>query len=837
MSEKTEPVAEAEDRSPEKLSDLEVTEPQKMAAGMKAITRTMSDAYGKMGFVRGNRALLSLNQKGGIDCQSCAWPDPDGKRTMAEFCESGAKAMADEGTRKKITADFFARYSIEELSQKEDFWMDSQGRLTEPVVLRKGSTHYEPISWPDAFDLIARELNALASPDEAIFYTSGRVSNEAAFLYQLFVRQFGTNNLPDCSNMCHESTGVALAESIGLGKASVRLSDFEKTDLVIVIGQNPGTNAPRMMSSLQDAKRAGAKILAINPLPEAGLLNFVNPNPQHYRNPLVFPVALLTGHPQTHLADLYLPVRIGGDMALLKGMMKVMLARELEAPGTVFDRKFIAENTEGYEDLIASLDAVHWDDIVAESGLTQEQIIEAADMYASADRVITCWAMGLTQHKNSVATIRDIVNLHLLRGQIGKPGAGLCPVRGHSNVQGDRTMGIWEKIPKFIDDLEREFNFAAPKKEGFSTVESIRAMSEGRAKVFVAIAGNFLSAAPDTDVVYKGLKQCSLTVQVITKLNRTALATGEQSLILPCLGRSEIDRTRSADTLVRTDAASASEQRSSGSDAPSNARSFAASGDADKSVRAPSEQFVSTESTMLDIQMSKGIFEPASEHLRSEPWIVANMAKATLGDRTTVDWDKLAANYDNIRDSISRVVPGCENYNERVRRPGGFYLPNPPREGKFPTPSGKAQFKASRLEKIELKEGQLLLATIRSHDQFNTTIYGFNDRYRGIKGERRVVFLNPDDIDKRNLKTGQVVDLTSHFDDGERHAYRFIVVPYPIPKGCAAAYFPEANPLVPLGSVAEKSYTPASKSVIVSIRPRNEFAGDFKYDYMKAART
>jgi molybdopterin-dependent oxidoreductase alpha subunit len=472
-----------------------------------------------------------------------------------------------------------------------------------------------------------------------------------------------------------------------------------------------------------------------------------------------------------------------------------MLARELEAPGTIFDHKFIAEKTEGYEDFIASLDAARWDDIFAESGLTEGQIIEAADMYLGANRVITCWAMGLTQHKKAVATIQDIVNMHLLRGQIGKSGAGLCPVRGHSNVQGDRSMGIWDKVEeKFFAGLEKEFSFAAPRKQGFSTVESIRAMSDGRAKVFIAMAGNFLSATPATDTVFEALKKCSLTVSVITKLNRTALATGEQSLILPCLGRSEID------------------------------------------VQESGEQFVSTESTMLNVQMSKGIFPPASENLRSETWIIANIAKATLGAETTVDWDKMAAKYDNIRDAISRVVAGCENYNERIRKPGGFYMPNPPHEGEFPTKSGRAQFKASTLEKIELEEGQFLLTTIRSHGQFNTTIYGLNDRYRGIKNERRVVFMNPDDIESHELKTGQVVDLTSHFDDGERHVYRFIVVPYPIPRGCAAAYFPEANPLVPLGSTAEKSETPTSKSIVISIQPHNEFAGDFKYDYMKVAR-
>jgi molybdopterin-dependent oxidoreductase alpha subunit len=772
-------------------SDLKVTKPSDTAAGLTAISETMKNAFGKMGVVHATRGLLNLNQKGGIDCQSCAWPDPDKKRTITEFCESGARALADEGTTKRITPEFFAQYSIAELSAKDDYWLNSQGRLTEPVVLRNGATHYESISWDDAFKLIAGELNSLASPDEAIFYTSGRTSNEAAFLYQLFVREFGTNNLPDCSNMCHESSGVALSESIGLGKATVRLSDFDETDLVILIGQNPGTNAPRMMSSLEDAKRAGAKMIAINPLPEAGLLNFVNPNPQHYSNIFKFPIALLTNK-STHFADLHLPLRIGGDMAVLKGMMKVMLERERAAPGTIFDHEFIAGKTEGYDDLIASLDETSWDDVFRESGLRREQLAEAAEMFIHAERVITCWAMGLTQHKASVATIQDVVNLHLLRGQICKPGAGLCPVRGHSNVQGDRTMGIWEKVnDKFFSSIEKEFEFAIPRRDGFNTVESIEAMRDGRATIFFAMGGNFASASPDTEVVFDALKRCRLTVQVITKLNRSALAVGEQALILPCLGRSEIDR------------------------------------------QASGEQFVSTESTMLNVQTSKGIFEPASEHLRSEPWIVAQLARATLGSRSAVDWDAMVANYDNVRDVIARVIDGCENYNERVREPGGFYLHNPPHEGRFDTPSGKAQFKASRLDSTPLLPGRLLLTTIRSHNQFNTTIYGYDDRYRGIAGERRVILMNDDDIAEFDLKAGQVVDLTSHFEDGERHAHRFIVVPYPVPRGCAAAYFPEANPLVPLRSFADRSGTPTSKSIVISITAHDEFVGEFESENSK----
>jgi molybdopterin-dependent oxidoreductase alpha subunit len=583
---------------------------------------------------------------------------------------------------------------------------------------------------------------------------------------------FGTNNLPDCSNMCHESTSVALAESIGIGKATIRLDDFEKTDLVIVIGQNPGTNAPRMLSSLAVAKKAGAKMIAINPLPEVGLTSFVDPNPQH-GNPLG-----VLGFRPTKLADLHLPVRIGGDMAVLKGLMKILLEHERAEPGSVFDGEFIDVKTDGYDALIASLDAVSWDEITAASGLTREQIAAAAEMIIEARSFITCWAMGVTQHTAAVATIQDIVNLHLLRGAIGKPGAGLCPVRGHSNVQGDRTMGIWESMtPVFRENIEREFAFETPEHDGYNTVESIAAMHDGRAKAFFAMGGNFVSASPDTAAVSEALRNCDLTVQVITKLNRTALTPGKVSLILPCLGRSE------------------------------------------KDVQAYGEQFVSTESTMLNVQMSKGIFEPASEYLRSETWIVCQLAQATLGEKTSVDWDAMAADYDRIRDAVSRVVPGFENYNERIRKPGGFYLPCPPGEREFPTASGKARFTVHPLETITVPDGHLLMTTIRSHDQFNTTIYGLDDRYRGIDGGRRVIFMNESDIAELSLAAGEKVDITSHWGDGERHAASFTVVTYAIPAGCVAAYFPEANPLVPLGSVARRSFTPTSKCVVVSVLP------------------
>lgn len=759
-------------------TELSVSEPETVAAGIGAVTSTIKKGFAEMGVWRTMKTLGALNQKGGIDCQSCAWIDPDEERTLAEFCENGAQAMASEATLKRIDRAFFEKYSVNQLSQKSDRWHNDQGRLTEPMILPEGKSHYEPISWEAAFQLIAEKLNSLDSPNEAIFYTSGRTSNEAAFLYQLFVRQFGTNNLPDCSNMCHESTSFALNENIGLGKASVTHSDFPKAELIIIMGQNPGTNHPRMMSSLQDAKRNGAKIIAVNPLREAGLISFVNPNPQHYPNPLEFPVAMLGNQP-TKFADLYLQVRIGGDMAFLKGVLKHVLERAA-TDETILDQDFIANKTLGFAELKADIANISWELIIEQSGLLKEEIVEAAEMFIKADAVITCWAMGITQHKAAVGTIQDIANLHFLRGQIGKQGAGLCPVRGHSNVQGDRTVGIWEKMPEqFLAALDKEFNFVSPREHGFDTVKAIQAMHDEKASVFFAMGGNFLSATPDTEFTAAALKKCDLTVQVLTKLNRTALVTGKASLILPCLGRSEVD------------------------------------------LQASGEQFVSTENTSGVVQMSKGILEPASESLRSEPWIVAQMAKAVLGNNSKVDWNKLAGNYDNIRESIERVVPGFERYNERVREPSGFYLPNKPRTREFGTQSGKALFKIHAIEPINLKPEQFLMTTIRAHSQFNTTVYESKDRYRGISGDRRVVFMNKSDIAEFGFEAGQKVDLTSHFTDGERLAKRFTIVPYDIPKRCAATYFPEANVLVPLNSVADKSNCPTSKSVVITISKFN----------------
>jgi molybdopterin-dependent oxidoreductase alpha subunit len=752
---------------PVETAAIEIKAGGKVAGGIPAIAQTVRHAWREMGVRRSLKTLLAINQKDGFDCPGCAWPEPDGERSHAEFCENGAKAVAEEATTKRVTPEFFQEWSVEELSKKSDFWLGKQGRLTHPMMLNEGATHYEPIGWAEAFALIGKELNALASPDEAIFYTSGRTSNEAAFLYQLFVRQFGTNNLPDCSNMCHESSGSALTETIGVGKGTVTLEDFNVADLIFIIGQNPGTNHPRMLTALEKAKRNGCKIVHVNPLPEVGTTRF-----KHPQDILGF---LGKG---TELADLFLQVRINGDVALLKGIMKELLEAEERSPGTVLDREFISAQTSGFESFAQALREADWEEIVEQSGIGREQIREAASLMARSPRTICCWAMGLTQHRNAVANIQEIVNLLLLRGQIGIPGAGVCPVRGHSNVQGDRTMGIWERpTDAFLESLSREFGFEPPREHGLDTVESIKAMHSGKGKIFFALGGNFLSATPDTEFTAEALRGCRLTVHVSTKLNRAHLITGERALILPCLGRTEVD------------------------------------------VQATGPQFVSCENSMGVVQASRGSLAPASPDLLSEPMIVACLASATLSERSRVDWLALAGNYDLIRAHIERVLPGFEEYNRRVREPGGFYLPNLARERTFKTASGRAEFTVHELPRHDLKPGQFLMMTMRSHDQFNTTIYGLDDRYRGIYNGRRVVFLNPQDIADAGLAEGQLVDLTSHFEGEERTAPRFVVVPYSIPRRCAATYFPETNVLVPIGSVAEKSNTPASKSVVISLCP------------------
>ena len=752
-------VPEAE--CPEAFTGLSVSPPKTAAAGLPAVVSSMKHVWGQAGVLRGTRILLSLNQDGGIDCPSCAWPDPDDHRSRTEFCENGAKAVAWEADSRRLTAAFFQSHSIEDLARLSDYEQGQLGRLTEPLVLRPGSRHYQPISWDDAFALIAEELNALDSPDEAAFYTSGRASNEAAFLYQLFVRQYGTNNLPDCSNMCHESSGVALSQTVGIGKGTVKLEDFEKANLILILGQNPGTNHPRMLTALQKAKRAGARIVAINPLREAGLLAFHNP--QEVRG--------MTGLLATPLADDYLQVKIGGDQALLKGVMKLLIDR-----GQI-DTAFLQDKTEGFEALRSALADIPWEQIVEQSGISRREIETLADAIGSSSRIIACWAMGLTQHKHAVATIQDLVNVILLRGSIGKTGAGLCPVRGHSNVQGDRTMGIWEHPPAWLlDNLQKEFHFEPPRHSGLDTVHTIRAMLDHKVKVFFALGGNFLSATPDTATTARALKQCRLTAHVSIKLNRSHLVTGQTALILPCLGRTERDFTGGK------------------------------------------EQFVTTENSMGVVQRSQGTLAPASEQLRSEVAIVAHLAQATLGSKSTVPWLELAADYDRIRDRIARVIPGFELYNQRVRQPGGFYLPNKPREGQFPTAVGKARLTVSPLPDLKLAPGQLAMMTIRTHDQFNTTVYGLEDRYRGIHNERRVILMNRDDLQERGLKPGEVVDLISHFEGETRRANRFITVAYDIPRGCTATYFPETNVLVPLNSTADGSHTPTSKYVVITVQ-------------------
>lgn len=768
MSESLPPVDGAE--NPEKLTGLHTGPVKKAAAGIPAVIESMKQVFGEAGVIRGIKALNKLNQKDGFDCPSCAWPDPDDERSgIAEYCENGAKAIAEEATAKKLEADFFATHSVKELGLLTDFEIGRKGRIAAPMYLPKGATHYQPISWDDAFTKIASALHALSSPDEAVFYTSGRTSNEAAFLYQLFVREYGTNNLPDCSNMCHESSGVALGESLGIGKGSVKLEDFYEAEVIIILGQNPGTNHPRMLTALQKAKANGATIIAINPLPETGLMGFNNP--QQLNGMLGM---------STALTDIFLQVKINGDMPLLQAIEKLLLQEEQKNPGKVFDNHFIENNCNGYLPFIQHLEQLNIEELAAQSGIDLSQIKETAGILGQKKKIIACWAMGLTQHKNAVDTIKEIVNLLLLKGSIGKPGAGTCPVRGHSNVQGDRTMGIYEKpSEKFLEAISKNFGFTAPGKHGYDVVESIKAMYNGNAKLFFAMGGNFLSATPDTLYTAAALQKTKLTVHVSTKLNRSHLVHGEEAIILPCLGRS------------------------------------------DRDILNGNEQFISCENSMGVVQQSKGVLQPVSIQLLSEPVIVCRLAKAVLGNRSKVNWDKYLQHYDEIRNDIEKTIPGFTNYNERVRKPGGFYLPNCNREGSFDTTTKKAAFNIATYVAPVLEPGELLMMTIRSHDQFNTTIYGLDDRYRGIFNERRVIMMNQADMNDRNLQQGDKVDIINNEGGIERIAHTFLVIAYPIPKGCTATYFPETNVLVPISSVAEKSNTPVSKLVVIKLRKLN----------------
>lgn len=737
---------------------------KRTSAGIPALLSALSHVFRWMRPKDALKLSFKINQQGGFDCPGCAWPDPgDHRSSIGEYCENGMKALAEEATNKHIGAEFFQRHSIDELWQWTDYELGKSGRLTEPLILKPGSRHYAPISWQEAFDWIGGQLNSLPTPDEAIFYTSGRTSNEAAFLYQLFVRAYGTNNMPDCSNMCHESSGVGLSETIGIGKGTVTLEDFYEAGLVVVVGQNPGTNHPRMLSALERCKENGGKIIAINPLPEAGLLHFINPQR---------PGKLLTGG--TPLADLFLPVRINGDVPLLKAIQFLLLRMEKENPGRIVDRPFIKQYTTGFEQWQEVMEQLDFHRCVRESGVEEALIVEAAQYIATHQKMIVCWAMGLTQHKNAVDNIQEIVNLLLLRGSIGIPGAGACPVRGHSNVQGDRTMGIWEAPkPAFLDALKEVFGFDPPRHHGYNTVQAIEAMSEGKAKVFIAMGGNFLSASPDTGHTAEALRQCRLTVHVSTKLNRSHLAAGEVSIILPCIGRTEQD------------------------------------------IQHGRAQFVTVENSMGIVHSSQGVLSPASANLLSEPAIVAGMATATLATRALVNWQHLVQDYDRIRYLIEKTIPGFEDYNRRARQPNGFYLPNGPRNRKFTTADGKAHFSVIALPQWDIPEDALLMMTIRTHDQFNTTIYGLNDRYRGVFNERKVVLMNEKDMERKGLKVKQKVELYSNYKGKRRSVQDFLVVPYDIPQGCVATYFPEANALIPADLYAEKSFTPVSKSVVV----------------------
>ncbi|MFE6762710.1 FdhF/YdeP family oxidoreductase [Streptomyces sp. NPDC057689] len=735
---------------------------QHSAAGLPAVAHSLRVARQQMGLRRTAQTLLKVNQKDGFDCPGCAWPEGDERHT-AEFCENGAKAVAEEATLRRVTPDFFAAHPVSDLAGRSGYWLGQQGRITQPVYLPEGADRYEAVTWERAFEIIAEELGALASPDEAVFYTSGRTSNEAAFLLQLFAREFGTNNLPDCSNMCHESSGSALTETIGVGKGSVSLEDLHHADLIIIAGQNPGTNHPRMLSALEQAKSAGAKIISVNPLPEAGLERFKNPQTPH---------GMLKG---TALNDLFLQIRIGGDQALFRLLNKLIL----ETEGAV-DETFVAEHTHGYEEFAAAAAEADWDETLTATGLDRAAVEEALAMVLASQRTVVCWAMGLTQHKHSVPTIREVVNFLLLRGNIGRPGAGVCPVRGHSNVQGDRTMGIFERpAPAFLDALDKEFGITSPRHHGYDVVRAIRALRDGDAKVFLAMGGNFVAATPDTDVTEAAMRNARLTVHVSTKLNRSHAVTGARALILPTLGRT------------------------------------------DKDVQAGGKQFVTVEDSMSKVHASRGNLTPASPHLLSEPAIVARLARSVLGPGSATPWEEFEKDYATIRDRISRVVPGFENFNARIAHPGGFTLPHGPRDSRrFPTATGKANFTAAPVEFPELPEGRLLLQTLRSHDQYNTTIYGLDDRYRGIKGGRRVVLVHPDDATALGLADGSYTDLVSEWKDGvERRAPGFRVVHYPTARGCAAAYYPETNVLVPLDSTADTSNTPASKSVVVRFEP------------------
>jgi molybdopterin-dependent oxidoreductase alpha subunit len=700
------------------------------------------------------RALLQMNQPDGFDCPGCAWPDP--KHTSSfEFCENGAKAVTWEATVKRVDPDFFAQYSVSELWTWSDHRLEDAGRLTEPLRYDPETDYFVPISWDEAFARAGAVLRALDDPHACEFYCSGRASNEAAFLYQLFAREFGTNNFPDCSNMCHEATSVGLPKSIGIGKGTVTLEDFDHADAIFCIGHNPGTNHPRMLSTLAAASKRGVPIVVANPMRERGLERFKSP--QH-------PTEMLSTH-ATPLASAYHQVRIGGDMAMLKGMMKLVIAAD------ALDHAFIAEHTEGIAALKADLDATSWDWIETESGLTRDAIETMAKVYIDAERVIVCYGMGITQHRHGTQNVQSIANLLLLRGNFGKEGAGICPLRGHSNVQGDRTVGITE-IPTedMLERLDAAYGIASPRAHGHNAVEALEAMREGRSRALIGLGGNLAVAMPDPEACFAAVRGLDLSVNVLTKFNRTCLLTAGETLVLPCLGRTELDEQEAG------------------------------------------AQFVTVEDSMSMVHASRGKLKAPGPHVRSEPAIVAGLAKAAM-PHTRVDWDGLVADYDRIREGIEQVYPDFHAFNRRVREPGGFRLTIPPSDRIWKTPSGKAQFIAHPSAR-EDGARSMLLTTIRSHDQYNTTIYSLDDRYRGVTGRRDVIFANEVDLDMLGLAHGDIVDVTT---PAGRALKGFTVVKHAIARGSLAAYYPEANCLVPLDDYDPVSGTPAYKSIPVEI--------------------
>lgn len=741
---------------------------------------------------KGARTLLSANQPDGFDCPGCAWPDREHASSF-EFCENGVKAVAAEATADRATPEVIARHTVSEMRTWTDLQLEGMGRLTEPMAYDAATDRYQAIGWDQAFATIAQHLQALRSPDEAIFYTSGRTSNEAAFLYQLFVREFGTNNFPDCSNMCHEPSGLGMKASVGVGKGTVTLDDFEQADCILIFGQNPGTNHPRMLGELRAAARRGARILSFNPLRERGLERFADPQS---------PLEMLSGGATTISSD-YFQLKVGGDIAVLKGVIKHLLALDAQAEATgqarVLDLPFLIEHTQGFGALRADIEAENWSLIEQESGLSQERLLQAATVIARSDKVIACWGMGITQHRHGVAAVQMIANLLLLRGMVGKPGAGLCPVRGHSNVQGDRTMGIDEKpSAAFLDRLQAVYGFEPPRHEGFDTIAAIEAMRDGRASVFFAMGGNFAAATPDTPTTWAALQRCALTVHVATKFNRSHTVHGEQALVLPCLGRTEVDQ------------------------------------------QAAGPQHVSVEDSMSMVHLSAGINPPASKHLLSEPMIVARLAAATL-PHSRVPWMWLVEDYHRIREHIEAVFDTFKDFNRKVHHPGGFRLRNTASERVWATPSGKAQLVAHAIPQdtaVHQAQAQaqatddpsqavLVLTTVRSHDQYNTTVYGLDDRYRGVFGQRRVLFIHAKDRERLGMSEGAWVDLLGASPDDAlvREALGFRLVDHDIPPGCVAAYYPETNVLIPLSSHAVGARTPTSKAVPVRLRPAQTLQG------------